>query len=89
MPAVIWKVSSIICALLKVVRSGDASQGNIILIAVTIIHDYHGHCSANTLKNASFIKKKIIKKEKISRAWQDTVDFWSKRKKKKQRSIEC
>lgn len=33
-------------------------QGNIILIAVTIVHDYHGHCSANTLKNVSFIKKK-------------------------------
>ena len=57
-------------------------QGNIILIAVTIVHDYHGHCSANTLKNVSFIKKKIIKKEKIPRAWRATVDLWSKRKKK-------
>lgn len=52
-------------------------QGNIILIAVTIIHYYHGHCSANTLKNVSFIKK-----EKIPRSWRATVDFWPKRKKK-------
>jgi len=83
MPAVIWKVSSIIRAMLKVVRSGDARSRKYYTnccdhypwLSWTLQRKYIEEC-------VIYQKKKIIKKEKIPKAWRATVDFWSKRKKK-------